>query len=65
MMATKEFGGIKRFIAPLLSVAGSVLMVVASVIAHGKEIPGYLIIFVIVMLIGVAFMKKKEIVTEK
>ncbi|MBR2867698.1 MAG: APC family permease [Clostridia bacterium] len=65
MMATKEFGGIKRFVAPLLSVAGSVLMVVASVIAHGKEIPGYLIIFVIVMLIGVAFMKKKEIVTEK
>ena len=65
MMATKDFKGIQRFVAPILSIAGSALMVVASVIAHGKEIPGYLIIFAIVMLIGVGFMKKKEIAAEK
>jgi APA family basic amino acid/polyamine antiporter len=65
MMTNKEFNGIQRFVAPVLSIAGSVLMVVASVIAHGKEIPGYLIIFAIVMIIGVLFMKKKDLAEEK
>ncbi len=61
MMADKDFNGFKRFVAPILSIAGSVLMVVASIVAHGKEIPGYLIIFAVVMVIGFAFMGKKEI----
>ena len=65
MMTNKEFNGLQRFIAPVLSIAGSVLMVVASVIAHGKEIPGYLIIFAVIMVIGVFFMKKKDITEAK
>ncbi|MBO5858183.1 MAG: APC family permease [Clostridia bacterium] len=65
MMASKDFKGAKRFIAPLLSVAGCILMVVASVIAHSKEIPGYLIIFAIVMLIGIIFIKEKDIAEAK
>lgn len=65
MLAAKDIKGFKRFAAPILSIAGSILMVVASVIAHGKEIPGYLIIFAIVMLIGIAFMKKKDISESK
>ena len=64
MMTGKDFTGFKRFVAPVLAIAGSVFMVIASVKAHGDEIPGYLIIFVIVMLIGVAFMKKKDIGNE-
>lgn len=65
MMTNKDFKGAKRFVAPLLAIAGAVLMVVASVKAHGSEIPGYLIIFAVIMLIGVAFMKKKELAAEK
>ncbi len=64
MMMNKEFSGAKRFIAPILAIAGSVFMVIASIKAHASEIPGYLIIFVVVMLIGAALMKKKELPTE-
>ena len=65
MLTNKDFKGVQRFVAPVLAIAGAVLMVVASVKAHGSEIPGYLIIFAVIMLIGVAFMKKKELASEK
>lgn len=65
MMFNKDFGGAKRFIAPILAIAGSIFMVIASIRAHAKEIPGYLIIFVVIMLLGAAFMKKKDIAAEK
>ncbi len=61
MMSNKDFKGFNRFVAPLLAVAGSAFMVFAAVKAHSATIPGYLLIFVIVMLIGVAFIKKKDI----
>ncbi len=61
MMGNKEFTGAKRFIAPVLAIAGSIFMVIAAVYAHGPMIPGYLILFVIIMAIGLAFMKKKKI----
>jgi len=61
MMTNKDFKGIKRFVAPILSIAGSAFMVFAAVRAHGSTIPGYLIIFAIIMIIGVVFMKKKPI----
>lgn len=61
MMMNKEFKGAKRFIAPALSVLGSIFMVIASIKAHASEIPGYLIIFAIIMLFGVLCIKKKEI----
>lgn len=61
MMTNKEFKGIKRFVAPILAIAGSIFMVIASVKAHAGEIPGYLIIFAVIMVIGVIFMKKKDI----
>lgn len=64
MMTNKEFKGAKRFVAPLLSVAGSIFMVIASVKAHASEIPGYLIIFAIIMVVGVICMKKKDMGTE-
>ncbi len=61
MMADKNFKGVQRFVAPVLAIAGSVFMVFAAIRAHGPTIPGYLIIFAIIMAIGVGFMKKKEI----
>lgn len=64
MMTNKEYKGIKRFVAPLLSIAGCIFMVIASIKAHASEIPGYLIIFAIIMLIGVICMKKKDIGAE-
>ena len=61
MMASRDFKGVQRFVAPVLSVAGSVFMVIASVKAHAGEIPGYLVIFAIIMIIGVIFIKRKPI----
>lgn len=61
MMFTKDFKGFNRFVAPILAIVGSVIMVVASIVAHGKYIPGYLIIFAVIMVIGVVFMKKKNV----
>lgn len=61
MMKNKEFTGAKRFIAPILAIAGSVFMVVAAVYAHGPMIPGYLILFALIMVIGIIFMKKQKI----
>ncbi len=61
MMINKEFKGFQRFVAPVLAIIGSIVMVVAAFQAHGKMIPGYLLIFVVVMAIGMGFMKKKKI----
>ncbi len=61
MMKIKDLKGFQRFVSPVLAIIGSVVMVVAAFQAHGKMIPGYLIIFAVVMAIGLGFMKKKEI----
>lgn len=60
MMGNKEFTGAKRIIAPLLAIAGSVFMVIAAIYAHGPKIPGYLILFVVIMAFGFLFMKKQK-----
>lgn len=61
MMFSKDFKGIQRFVAPVLAIIGSVFMVIAAVYAHGPKIPGYLVLFVVIMAIGLAFMKKKKV----
>lgn len=61
MMLSKDFKGFKRFVAPVLAIAGSVFMVIAAFQAHASKIPGYLILFVVIMAIGMASMKKKKI----
>ena len=61
MMGNKEFTGAKRFIAPILAIAGSVFMVVAAVYAHGPMIPGYLLLFAVIMVIVLLFMKKQKV----
>ena len=61
MMLDKNFKGFQRYGAPVLAMAGSIFMVIAAVSAHGPKIPGYLILFAVIMAIGLIFMKKKKI----
>ena len=61
MLLNKDFKGFNRYVAPILAVAGSIFMVVAAFKAHSAEIPGYLIIFAVIMLLGIPFMKKQKI----
>lgn len=61
MFYDKKLPAFKRFVVPALAIAGSLFMVVAAFVAHKSEIPGYLILFAVIMLIGMAFMKKKKV----
>ena len=61
MMFSKDFKGFKRFVAPPLAIMGSVFMVIAAFEAHASKIPGYLIIFAVIMAIGLGCMKKKKV----
>lgn len=60
MIFNNKFKGFNRYVAPVLAIAGSLFMVVAAYQAHKSEIPGYLTIFTVIMLIGLGFMKKKK-----
>ncbi|MBP3328134.1 MAG: APC family permease [Clostridia bacterium] len=59
MMFNKDFSFVQRFVAPVLAIAGSVFMVIAAVYAHGPKIPGYLILFAVIMIFGLIFINKK------
>ena len=61
MLTNKDFKGFNRFVSPILAIAGSLVMIVAAIQAHSAKIPGYLVIFAIIMLIGLPFMKKKKV----
>lgn len=61
MMSNKEFNFAQRFVAPVLAIAGSLFMVVAAVNAHAEKIPGYLILFAVIMIIGIIFIRKKDV----
>jgi APA family basic amino acid/polyamine antiporter len=61
MMRDKNFKGFQRYGAPIFAIAGSVFMVIAAVQAHAAMIPGYLILFAVIMAIGLLFIKKKKI----
>ena len=61
MMKIKDLNGFQKYVSPILAIIGSIVMVVAAFQAHSKMIPGYLIIFAVVMGIGMCFMKKKKI----
>lgn len=49
----------RRFLFPTLAILGSLFMVYAAIVGHGMHIVYYLILYIIVMAIGVVFMKKK------
>ena len=58
MIAIKEkgFGVFNRFIAPLLSIAGSLFMVYAAFLSHGvKTVLCYLVVYAVIMIVGLIF----------
>lgn len=61
MKKEKELNGFKRFVMPTLALLGSLFMVIAAIYAHRMAVLYYLIIFVVIMIIGVFFSKKRNI----
>ena len=61
MIKGKEFSAFKRIIAQGLAAIGSIFMIVASVFSHGVEnVLWYLLVFAVIMIIGMFFMRKKK-----
>lgn len=61
MFRMKDLGFFKRFLAPMLAIAGSGFMMLATVVSHKMFVVGYLIIFAVLMAIGFVFSKEKKI----
>ncbi len=49
----------QKFVAPVIALFGCLFMIVAAFVSHKATMPGYLIIFVVVMLLGVLFMNER------
>ena len=61
MYKDKEQGAFKRCVVPTAAICCSLFMVYAAIVAHGKAIPYYLIVFAVIMVLAVPFSKKKAI----
>lgn len=61
MFKMKDLSGFKRFIAPLFAIAGSVFMMVATIVSHKQFVIGYLILFTVIMVFGMFFSKEKKL----
>ena len=60
-MYTFEFlSTFKRFVMPTLAIIGSLFMIFAAIYAHRWGALYYLIITTVILLIGAAYMKKKD-----
>ena len=64
MKKEKDLNSFKRFIMPIISLAGCLFMIVAACFSHRISVVAYLIVFAIIMAIGVLF-SKKQILTSK
>ena len=51
---------LNRFVLPGLAIVGSLFMILATILGHGKACIWYLIVFAIVTAIGLAFAKAKK-----
>jgi len=60
MIHQKSFSVLYRFILPFLSILASLFMCYSSYLSYGIQILYYLIFYVIVMGIGLLFMKPKQ-----
>lgn len=56
----KEFGVFKGIVLPVLSIISCAFMTIAAIYAHKASVIYYLIIYVVIMLIGVLFLLKKN-----
>lgn len=59
------FNAFQRIVAPILAILGSIFMIIAAINSHGKFIPGYLIVFAVVMALGAVFAKEKAVIADK
>lgn len=59
MKNEKDLNSFKRFIAPVVSLAGCVFMIIAACFSHKMEVVAYLIVFAVVMIFGAVFSKEK------
>ena len=60
MQKEKDLGALKGKLMPVLGIAGSLFMVYAAYVSHGKAIIAYLIIFFAIQIFGMFFMKSKK-----
>jgi APA family basic amino acid/polyamine antiporter len=60
MIKEKDLSVFKRFIMPFLAICGCIFMIIAACFSHRMIVAFYLIIFLIIMIIGSAFINKKE-----
>ena len=60
MKKEKDINAFKRFVLPILSLAGICVIVYASIKSHGMGNLWYLIVFAIIMLLGFCVMKHNE-----
>lgn len=56
----KDAGIFKRIFAPLLAIAGSSFMMIATIYSHKKFVIGYLIVFIVLNTIGMFFSSEKK-----
>jgi APA family basic amino acid/polyamine antiporter len=47
-----DLGTFRRYVMPILAIICSLFMVIAAFYAHSKEMAGYIVIFIVVMLLG-------------
>lgn len=60
MKVEKDWGTFKRFVMPVLSICGCLVMVIAAIYAHRMAVVFYLIVFVVIMLIARCFDNTKK-----
>ena len=61
MRKEKDQPVLRRFVLPILALAGSVFMIVASVFSHGWGCLWYLLVFAVMMTIGVLLNRRKNV----
>lgn len=60
MVKSKELSPVKRFVLPSLSIIGTVVIVIASIIRHKMDNVWYLIVFAVIVAIGALFFHDKN-----
>jgi APA family basic amino acid/polyamine antiporter len=61
MKKEKDLSFFKRFVMPIIALAGCFFMIIAACFSHKIAVVAYLIIFAIIMLIGAMFSHKKAV----
>ena len=60
MIKANDVHPVKRFVFPILSIIGTILLVVASIVSHKLDNVWYLIVFAIIMALGGCFYRGKS-----